>query len=81
MSQCSTCISAVKKTKKLAMSSSVLSCIHCLFSGGHEGAVFQPFDQHEVDDGGGGDPTEKADAVFDVFRVIEREDDAGEPLY
>ena len=49
--------------------------------GGHEGAVFQPFDQHEVDDGGGGDPTEKADAVFDVFRVIERENDAGEPLY
>ena len=48
--------------------------------GGHEGAVFQPFDQHEVDDGGGGDPTEKADAVFDVFRVIERENDAGERL-
>ena len=49
--------------------------------GSHEGAVFQPFDQHKVDDGSGGYATEQTDAVFDVFRVVEREDDAGEPLY
>ena len=49
--------------------------------GSHEGAVFQPFDQHEVDDGSSGYATEQTDAVFDVFRVVEREDDAGEPLY
>ena len=42
LSQCSTCISAVKKTKKLAMSSSVLSCIHCLFSGVMKELSFNP---------------------------------------
>ena len=51
-----------------------------LVFGGHEGTVFQSFDEHEIDYGGGGHASEQCNAVFHLFRVVEREDDTGQPL-
>ena len=48
--------------------------------GGHEGAVFQSFDEHEVDDGCSSDTAEEGDAVFHLFLIVKGEDDAGYPL-
>ncbi len=48
-----------------------------LVFGGHEGTVFQSFDEHEIDYGGGGHASEQCNAVFHLFRVVEREDDKG----
>ena len=42
--------------------------------GGHEGTVFQSFDEHEIDYGGGGHASEQCNAVFHLFRVVEREE-------
>ncbi|CDC51919.1 unknown [Bacteroides finegoldii CAG:203] len=49
--------------------------------GCHEGAVFQPFDEHEVDDGGGGDASEEGYAVLHLFSVVEGEYHTGNPLH
>ena len=49
--------------------------------GSHEGAVFQSFDEHEVDDGSSGYSSKEGDAVFHLFRIVEGEDHTGKPLY
>ena len=49
--------------------------------GGHEGAVFQSFDKHEIDDGGSGYTSEEGNAVFHLFRIVEGEYHTGQPLY
>ena len=48
---------------------------------GHEGAVFQSFDKHEIDDGSSGYPPKEGDAVFHLFRIVESEYHTGKPLY
>ena len=48
---------------------------------GHEGAVFQSFDKHEIDDGSSGDTSKEGDAVFHLFRIVEGENHTGKPLY
>ncbi len=70
----------VKNTKNTLISIQVLSCIHCLFSGVMKELSFSPFDEHEIDYGGGGHTSEQCNAVFYLFRVVEREDDTGQPL-
>ena len=49
--------------------------------GGHEGTVFQSFDEHEVDDGCSSDTAEQSDSVFQFLCIIKCEEKTGEILY